>query len=106
MIYQFILQFKVQLITVYLKYCLYPCDSLPSQVTDTRTADCTVLEYPKTCPVESLNTYNCSKYIWTGLVEVSSSTIRLSEIIVSSEEVVLEHMNLTLANFSLPISVR
>lgn len=75
-------------------------------VTDTRTADCTVLEYPKTCPVESLNSYNCSKYIWTGLVEVSSSTIRLSEIIVSSEEVVLEHMNLTLANFSLPISVR
>lgn len=75
-------------------------------VTDTRTADCTVLEYPRTCPVESLNTYNCSKYIWTGLVEVSSSTIRLSEIIVSSEEVVLEYMNLTLANFSLPISVR
>lgn len=75
-------------------------------VTDTRTADCTVLDYPKMCPVESLNTYNCSKYPWTGMVEVSSSTIRMSEIIVSREEVVLEYMNITLANFSLPISVR
>ncbi|XP_062573736.1 von Willebrand factor A domain-containing protein 7-like [Saccostrea cucullata] len=74
-------------------------------VADTRTADCIVLKYPERCPVQSLNTGNCSSYNWTGLVQVSSATIWLSEISVSSDEVMLEHMNISEANFSLPIAI-
>ncbi|XP_055995684.1 uncharacterized protein LOC125647200 isoform X2 [Ostrea edulis] len=74
-------------------------------VTDTRTADCTVLSYPEVCPLQSLNTGNCSSYNWTGQVQVSSATIRLSEIRVSTEDVELDYMKLTDANFSLPITI-
>ena len=76
------------------------------QVSDTRTADCTIIEYPARCPQESLNTENCSVYNWTSSVEVSSSTIQESEIKVSSDEVILDYMNLTDANFSVGISIR
>ncbi|XP_078333516.1 von Willebrand factor A domain-containing protein 7-like isoform X2 [Crassostrea virginica] len=75
-------------------------------VTDTRTADCTVINYPPMCPIDSLNSVNCSSYNWTGLVEVSSSTIRLSTIVVSTDEVIIEHDKITTANFSLPILIR
>ncbi|XP_078333510.1 uncharacterized protein LOC111100854 isoform X2 [Crassostrea virginica] len=74
-------------------------------VSDTRTADCTIIEYPARCPQESLNTENCSVYNWTSSVEVSSSTIQESEIKVSSDEVILDYMNLTDANFSVGILI-
>ncbi|XP_062573737.1 von Willebrand factor A domain-containing protein 7-like [Saccostrea cucullata] len=73
-------------------------------VADRVTADCTVLKYPDRCPVQSLNTGNCSSYRWTGLVEVSSATIWLSEISVSSE-VILEHIDISKARFSVPIKI-
>lgn len=77
-----------------------------SKVSDARNADCTVIEYPMMCPVESLNTGNCSSYKWTASVEVSSGTIRESKIKVSTDEVVIAHRNLTDANFSVEISIR
>lgn len=73
---------------------------------DTRTADCTVTEHPKMCPTESRNTENCTSYNWTGSVEVSSATIRESVIKVSTNEVILDYINLTESNFSVPISIR
>ncbi|XP_062573733.1 von Willebrand factor A domain-containing protein 7-like [Saccostrea cucullata] len=75
-------------------------------VSDTRRAQCTVSNAPEICPTESLNTGNCSIYNWTGSVKVSSATIRLSEIRMSNDEVIMEHSNLSEANFSLPISIR
>nr|XP_022288711.1 von Willebrand factor A domain-containing protein 7-like [Crassostrea virginica] len=74
-------------------------------VSDARNADCTVIEYPMMCPIESLNTGNCSSYKWTAFVEVSSGTIRESKIKVSTDEVVIDHHNLTDANFSVEISI-
>ena len=79
---------------------------LSFQVSDTRTADCTIIEYPARCPQESLNTENCSVYNWTSSAEVSSSTIQESEIKVSSDEVILDYMNLSDANFSVGILIR
>lgn len=73
---------------------------------DTRTADCTVTEHPQLCPLESRNTENCTSYNWTGSVEVSSATIRNSLIRVSTDEVILDHINLTESNFSVPILIR
>ncbi|XP_034329464.2 uncharacterized protein [Magallana gigas] len=75
-------------------------------VMDTRTADCTVTEHPQMCPTESRNTENCTSYNWTGSVEVSSATIRDSLIRVSTDEVILDHINLTESNFSVPILIR
>lgn len=74
-------------------------------VTDSRTAHCTVTEYPRMCPAESRNTVDCSSYEWNGTVQVSSVTIKESVIKTSSSEVVLSHMNLTDANFSVPILI-
>ncbi|XP_061178318.1 uncharacterized protein LOC133186947 [Saccostrea echinata] len=89
---------------VYNAVAMLTPDSL-QPVADTRTADCTVLKYPDRCPVQSLNTGNCSSYNWTGLVQVSSATIWLSDISASTDEVRLEHMNVSEANFSVPITI-
>nr|XP_022288697.1 von Willebrand factor A domain-containing protein 7-like isoform X3 [Crassostrea virginica] len=84
----------------------YMGDFVPfNKVSDTRTADCTIIEYPARCPQESLNTENCSVYNWTSSAEVSSSKIQESEIKVSSDEVILDYMNLTDANFSVGILI-
>lgn len=76
------------------------------KVMDTRTADCKVTEHPHMCPKESRNTENCTSYNWTGSVEVSSATIRESLIRVSTDEIILDHINLTESNFSVPIFLR
>lgn len=74
-------------------------------VTDSRTAHCIVNEYPRICPKESRNTGNCTSYKWNGSVQVSSATIRESLIRVSTDKVILDHMNLTDSNFSVPILI-
>lgn len=76
------------------------------KVTDSRTAHCIVNEYPRICPKESRNTGNCTSYKWNGSVQVSSATIRESLIRVSTDNVILDHMNLTDSNFSVPILIR
>lgn len=74
-------------------------------VMDSRTAHCIVTEYPKICPTEALNTGNCTFYKWNGSVQISSATIRESLIRVSTDNVILDHMNLTDSNFSVPILI-
>lgn len=95
-----------QLNSLYSGICHITIKYFILKVMDTRTADCTVTEHPQLCPLESRNTENCTSYNWTGSVEVSSATIRNSLIRVSTDEVILDHINLTESNFSVPILIR
>lgn len=95
-----------QLNSLYSGICHITIKYFILKVMDTRTADCTVTEHPQMCPTESRNTENCTSYNWTGSVEVSSATIRESLIRVSTDDVILDHINLTESNFSVPILIR
>jgi hypothetical protein len=66
------------------------------QVIDIERPACTILVTAGTCDPPSLNTANCSKYIWNSVALVTFSGTELERIIINEgNSVLIKHENLT-----------